>query len=428
VSAALAAGARDLLAYSAQLGVVVVTGLTLSALLRLRAPGVRLALAQGLLLLAVALPWLQPWAGGRAVSGGVSVATTTLEGGSSAGLDVWPAVGALFLLGAAWRLARLVGGLWRLRRYRRLSRPLGASPATGQIAGRVGVAAYVAVSDEVEVPAAFGFRRPVVLLPARFTALDPAVLRAVLCHELLHVRRRDWLQMLAEEVAGALLWFHPAVWWLLARIRLAREQVVDLEAVRLTRERRVYLQTLVSLARVRGPSPAPAPLFLRESHLKRRVDVLLEEVTMSRKRLGMGLAASVAGVAVAGVAGARAFPLEGLPKAWASAAMSAAAPGGIQEGGGGSAAGKKAAPRKPIHKVNASYPEDAKKKGIEGPVSMDVLIGAAGEVKDVKVIKGPAELAESAMGVVRQWKFEPGPTDTRATLTINYVLDKAKEK
>jgi protein TonB len=108
--------------------------------------------------------------------------------------------------------------------------------------------------------------------------------------------------------------------------------------------------------------------------------------------------------------------------------MSAAAPGGIQEGGGGSAAGKKAAPRKPIHKVNASYPEDAKKKGIEGPVSMDVLIGAAGEVKDVKVIKGPAELAESAMGVVRQWKFEPGPTDTRATLTINYVLDKAKEK
>jgi TonB family protein len=427
MSAALAAGARDLLAYSAQLAMVVVTGLALSALLRLRAPGVRLAFAQGLLLLAGALPWLQPWAGGGAAAGGMTVATTTFEGGSAAAVDAWPVAGAVFLLGAAWRLARLVRGLWRLRRYRRHARPLGASPAVGEIGAHVGAAAHVAVSDEVEVPAAFGFRRPVVLLPARFTALDPTAQRAVLCHELLHVRRRDWLQMLAEELAGALLWFHPAVWWLLARIRLAREQVVDLEAVRLTGERRVYLQTLVSLARVSGPSPAPAPLFLRESHLKRRVDVLLEEVTMSRKRLGMGLAASVAGVAVAGLAGARAFPLEGFP-VWASAAMSAAAPGGIQEAGSGSASGKKAAPRKPIHKVNPSYPEDAKKEGIEGPVSMEVLIGAAGQVKDVKVIKGPAELAESAMAAMRQWKFEPGPTDTRATMTINYVLDKAKEK
>jgi TonB family protein len=311
----------------------------------------------------------------------------------------------------------------------------------------VGVRACVAFSEEVTVPAAFGLRRPVVLLPPRFTSLAPAAQRAVLCHELVHVRRHDWLQMLAEEVAGALLWFHPAVWWLLARIRLAREQVVDQEAVGLTRDRRVYLETLVGLACGSGASPVAAPLFLTESHLTRRVDVLLKEATMSKTRLGAGLAATVAGVVLAGVVAAWAFPLEGPPEAPAPVSFEGGVPGGVAEGVTGGVAGgvaggieggvsggvasakpaaaeKKSAERKAVHKPDPVYPAEAKKKGIEGVVLLDVLITAAGDVEDVKVTKGARELAEPATAAVRQWKYQPGPHDTRATLTIHYKLQK----
>jgi TonB family protein len=286
----------------------------------------------------------------------------------------------------------------------------------------VGVRAPVCVSADAGVPAAFGTMRPVVLVPEGFSALSEPAQEAVLCHELLHVRRRDWLQMLAEELVGAALWFHPAAWWLLARIRLAREQVVDEAAVRLTRARRVYLETLVSLARVPSPSAAPAPLFLTESHLKRRVDMLLGEVKMSAREMRAGLVVSAAGVALVMVGAARAFPLASA--AWllpeGDALEGGAAGGPAREA---AAAKPRTAERKRTKNVDPVYPADAKNKGIQGSVVMDVLIAAAGDVKEVKVKEGPAELTQSATDAVRQWKFEPADKDTRATLTIRYSLD-----
>ena len=58
---------------------------------------------------------------------------------------------------------------------------------------------------------------------------------------------------------------------------------------------------------------------------------------------------------------------------------------------------------------------------------LDVLITAAGDVTEVKPVKGPEELREAASAAVRQWKYEAGPADTRATLTIRYILDKDKK-
>jgi TonB family protein len=411
---------QDLFAYSLQLALVVAAGFLLASLFSLRSPRVKLTFAQGLLGLALLLPWLQPWKVIPEEPARVMVETRTLEPAAAAAFDVTGAVAALLVGGALFRLALLGRRLRRLRRYRRLSRRLDDSAAVADAWQRVGVRAPVYASAEIGVPAAFGALRPVVLVPEHFTDLDAAAQRAVLCHELLHVRRQDWLQMIAEELAGAVLWFHPALWFVIARIRVAREQVVDEAAVRLTRERRAYLETLVGMARVAAArTVAPAALFLTESHLKGRVDVLLTEVSMSKKRMVAGLAATVAGVAVVGVVGARAFPLE-------APARTVAGPAVADEGAAaaGKTAAKQAPERKVVSKVNPSYPAEAKEKGIEGIVQLDVLITAAGAVRDVKVTKGPSELQESALNAVKQWRYEAGPHDTRATLTINYRLDK----
>jgi TonB family protein len=425
VSALLSLVSRDLAAYSLQLACVVATGLGLAGALRLRAPRVQLAVGQALLLLAVALPWLQPWAAGRAGAARVHVEAVAADTAPRAGFDAATAVALAVVAGIALRLAHLVRRVWRLRRCRRLARPIEPNSAIRSAWQRVGVRAPVCVSAEAGVPAAFGTLHPVVLVPQGFTELSEPAQEAVLCHELLHVRRRDWLQMLAEEVVGAALWFHPAAWWLLAHIRLAREQVVDEAAVGLTRARRVYLDTLVSLACASSPSAAPAPLFLTESHLKRRVDVLLGEVKMSARQVRAGLVVSAAGVALAVVGAARAFPLTSA--AWLlpedGFLDGGAAGGGAVGTSGGEAAARKPGPRKRTVKVDPTYPPEAKSKGVQGSVVLDVLITAAGDVKDVKVKEGPAELTQSAQDAVRQWKFEPAGKDTRATLAVRYSLD-----
>lgn len=405
MSADLGRFLADLAAYSLQLGLVLSAGLLLPRACRLRAPAVRLAWVQTLLVAALLVPFLAiaPPADPAGLRVWVTLGTPPQV---SPGQPHWTAVVALVLgAGVAMRLAVLVRRLRRLRAYRRASSPLPASSALAEARSLAGGSAEVYVCELLEIPATYGALRPVVLQPAHFGALDEAAQTAVLCHEMRHARRHDWLQTLLEEVLCAILWFHPAVWWAVRDIRAAREQVVDQDVVRLTGRRRVYLETLVRMAgRGSRAQPSPAALFLTESHLKRRVDSLLKEVTMTKAALWVGVGASVAGVALAGVVSARAFPLAG------------------------GAPARQDAERKVVHKPQPAYPAEAKKKGIEGVVLLDVLITAAGDVKDVKVTKGPSELHDPAMSAVRQWKYEAGPHDTRATLVIHYKLAKKDEK
>jgi beta-lactamase regulating signal transducer with metallopeptidase domain len=138
----------------------------------------------------------------------------------------------------------------------------------------------------------------------------------IACHELLHVRRRDWAHHLAEEILRGALWFHPAIAWLIARVRLAREQVVDLEVVRLTKERKPYLEALLEFAAGRSRTASvPAPPFLVERQLPERVALMLKEVRMSRTRLIASLTATACCIALAMILSVSTFPLKAAPRA-----------------------------------------------------------------------------------------------------------------
>ncbi|HEY7509493.1 MAG TPA: M56 family metallopeptidase [Vicinamibacteria bacterium] len=399
----LAARLGDLAAYSLQAGVVLAVGLLLGRAC-LGPPRWRLAWAQLVLLIALVLPVAALF---RPPADSYLVALGAVAGGPGRAADqpLWPmAVALVIACGAAVRLVVLARRVHRLRLCRRAARPWTDGAALAAARTLAGGSAAVYVCDALEIPATYGARRPVVLVPVRFLSLPAAAQTAVLCHEMRHARRQDWLQMLAEELVCALLWFHPAFWWAVREIREAREQAVDREVVRLTGERRVYLHTLLRLAGgPAGTRPAPAALLLSESRLAARIESLLKEVTMTKKAFWSGLGASVGGVALATAMATWAFPL-GTPAAPA----------------------KRAAERKVLHKPNAAYPAEAKERGIEGDVVMDVRITAAGDVEDVKVTKGPADLREAAAEAVRQWKYAPSDRDVRATLTIRFVLDKKK--
>lgn len=80
--------------------------------------------------------------------------------------------------------------------------------------------------------------------------------------------------------------------------------------------------------------------------------------------------------------------------------------------------------------VRIPYPPEAKAKGIQGAVVMDILIDAQGQVREVKLIQGPgAGLNEAALEAVKQFKFIPARIEAqvvavRIRYAYRFVLEK----
>ncbi len=178
------------------------------------------------------------------------------------------------------RLLWLAAGAVRLRRIAgRSARDLSDAASLQEL---MVTDADVRYSNDLAQPATCGVRRPVVLLPNRLRALPESTRRAVLAHELVHVKRHDWAALMSEELLRAALWFNPAVWWLIDRVHAAREEVVDAEAVLYVDSRRSYINALLAFAD--APAIAGAPAFARRRHLFSRIKRLCEESTMSSRR------------------------------------------------------------------------------------------------------------------------------------------------
>ncbi len=97
-------------------------------------------------------------------------------------------------------------------------------------------------------PVTLGWRQPVILLPSNWRQWSNEEQRAVLAHEIAHIERGDYLMWLAAQLALVLHFYHPAVHWLAARIRLEQEFAADAAAAALLGSPRVYLTTLARLA------------------------------------------------------------------------------------------------------------------------------------------------------------------------------------
>jgi hypothetical protein len=82
-------------------------------------------------------------------------------------------------------------------------------------------------SDDAKMPFACGLLRPTIVLPAESDSWTLDRRRAVLLHELAHVRRRDLVGHTVGRFACALYWFHPLVWTAAKRLRSESERACD---------------------------------------------------------------------------------------------------------------------------------------------------------------------------------------------------------
>jgi TonB family protein len=76
-----------------------------------------------------------------------------------------------------------------------------------------------------------------------------------------------------------------------------------------------------------------------------------------------------------------------------------------------------------VHKVDAIYPEEAKRKGVQGEVVLEISIDEKGKVTGARVKSGPEPLHQAAVDAVKQFRFENSlETKVLATVTFNFVL------
>ena len=404
----------NIIAYATQIGLLVGIGAALPVVLRVKSPAARLRFWQMLLVACVALPWLRTWKSEVVAVVDVGVVTTQLTGlavasaparfsiPSSGEVALW-----LLALGVAVRLIWLAVGLLKLAGYRRHGHAIPLPPEWRGVAGH----ASLLISDEISGPVTFGFFRPVVLLPSGFPAMPDAMREAILFHELMHVERRDWLFTFGEELLRAVFWFHPAIWWVLGEIQLAREQTVDQAVIEMTQARDPYVDTLLAMAGAnRQLDLAPAPLFLRRRHLKQRVMGIVQEAgvgktKMSKTQLILAQVAALTMMALACWFITGAVPLRAQAQMVADGA-------GVTVNLNGSQL---------MHRTPVSYPAEAIAKGVEGTVVVQVRLDSNGEVIDAAVLSGPDELRKGVQESVLNWHFDKSAGSATRVVNIDFV-------
>ena len=190
----------------------------------------------------------------------------------------------------AWATASLAvltifaGVHWRYRRQRR-HWPVGTVLGTTvRIASDTG-------------PAVIGVTQAEIVVPRWLLSRDAEEQRLVLAHETEHLRQRDPLLLALAQLVVVLVPWHPAVWWMASRLRLAVELDCDRRVLQRGASARQYGTLLIDLTDHRTGFGAALPAFsCSPSNLERRL------VAMTSKPTRHPLVRTVAAGAVASLA------------------------------------------------------------------------------------------------------------------------------
>ncbi|MCB9878847.1 MAG: M56 family metallopeptidase [Planctomycetes bacterium] len=228
---------------------------------------------------------------------------------------------------AAVGLASLVGVgclvrmWWRLRRVLATRRPETDGRVlaiAAQMAGELGLrqSPMVSTAAAIDTPIAFGMLRPEVCLPARAAQLDEESLRAMLTHELAHLRRGDAAWMWAAA------WLQAMFPWQLMLLPVRRlwgrvvELRCDAEAAQRTSPTAVA-RCLIEVAEWLRPQPRTAialGMAARPSALRERVEAVLERADAPHPARALAFSAALLSLTTMTVAapGLRPQPVEAL--------------------------------------------------------------------------------------------------------------------
>ena len=414
-------GLWNLTAYALQLASIVTVALIATWMLGIRMPRHALRFWQAVLAIALLVPLAQPRHADPALFRLLSIADAGAPANTAAtaatGLDAGTIILLIVLAGIVARLFWLAAGVIRLRAIVARATPdASLAHVSGDLEKSIGASAALRITDDLEGPATVGVRRPLVLIPRSVLAMSPAVQRAIICHELLHVKRRDWLQTIGEELWRSVLWFHPHAHVMASRLSLARETVVDEMTILITKDRRAYAEALLAFSNPQPHVIGVTP-FIGRRTLSQRISLIAEEGSMSRSRPALAKAT----VALAACLGIAAAAVDRFPMFATLQAQSV-----VYKPGNGVSLPKV------VREVKPKYTSQAMQAKIQGSVWLECVVNEQGDISDVEVTRSldtEYGLDQEAIAAARQWKFEPARKDGKAvpvriTIELTFTLKK----
>lgn len=139
---------------------------------------------------------------------------------------------------------------------------------------------HIAESKKVNTPMLIGYLKPVILFPVGLiNQLTIEETQAILAHELAHIKRNDFIHNLMLSVVEMLFYYHPAVWWISANVRMERENCCDDLAMKLIGDKTIYAKTLLKIEELKTshiPSLA-IPLSRNKNQLLHRISRIVNQ-------------------------------------------------------------------------------------------------------------------------------------------------------
>lgn len=227
-----------------------------------------------------------------------------------------PVIAIVYLVGVLMMLTRLAVAFCGGQRLTSLGHPVAEQSILDVVATqaeRLALKAVpmVAYCERVAVPVVVGVLKPVILLPAAMmSGLNSQELAAVLAHELAHVKRFDHVLIVVQRFLEAVLFFHPAVWWLGRRIHDLREDACDDLVIQGGTDRMEYARSLLRVAEMRIGDDSRAAQLAQlavdggdPSKLRQRIQRIVQSgdepgVRLNQSRATFALVASAMAIAI----------------------------------------------------------------------------------------------------------------------------------
>ena len=207
-----------------------------------------------------------------------AVVTSGASGAAATGLSlltmVWAAGFAMSATLLAIRVLRLATVSGRARpvhdpRSRRIVEQVSKAYGMRQ-------AVTLLQTDKQDLIATWGVVEARVLLPTQAVQWSDDRMHTVLCHELAHVRRHDWLVQMSAEVLRTVYWFNPLMALACRQLRRESEQACDDAVLGAGVSARSYAGHLLELASIRPRRAwSSAMPMARRSTLERRIAAML---------------------------------------------------------------------------------------------------------------------------------------------------------
>ncbi len=336
-----------------------------------------------------------------------------------------------FYLFCLWGVSVLVWAgvtLWKNAAFHRalsVAMPVDLAREVESLDGARDVKVYAKAS--LRSPLLVGIVKPRLYLPTRWSSWSPEELRGVVAHELAHRDNRDIWVLIFQGIAMMLFCVNPLVWLLNRRLTFLRELRCDEVVLRETNLTPAeYGRLLFGFVDRR---PALSALYFNErgTALKKRLEYVLNFKEDSVKRskwqliipILIGLAIvpfSIREAYTQDEGGLEVMELTEDKKKPEPALEQQTTPLTSVDADSSEIFESKEVDVKPhlIDIVPPVYPEKAKKKKIEGIVTLQIVVNVDGSVSDVNVLEGPEVFHQALIDAALQFRFRPAKHNGKA--------------